>query len=59
MLPVWGKADLGADIPASVVSWPDVMNPPKRDITTEIVDGDSPQDIAEKLAEKIMAEKVL
>lgn len=58
-IPVWSKADLGADIPGAVVSWPDVMNPPKRDITTEIVDGDNPQDIAGKLAEKIMAEKVL
>jgi hypothetical protein len=35
------------------------MNPPVREISTEIVEGESPQEIAEVLADKIMAEKVL
>ena len=59
VVPVWGLSDLGIDIPASVVTWPEVMNPPVKDITTEIIEGDSPQEIAEKLADKILAEKVL
>ncbi len=58
-VPVWSLADLGLDGLAPAVSWPEVMNPPKREITTEIIAGDSPADIAEKLADKIMAEKVL
>jgi electron transfer flavoprotein beta subunit len=58
-IPVWGLSDLGIETPASVVTWPDVMNPPVKDITTEIIEGSSPQEIAEKLADKIMAEKVL
>jgi len=41
------------------VKWPDIQVPPVREITTEVVEGDSPQDIAEKLADKIMGEKVL
>ncbi|MBN1145945.1 MAG: electron transfer flavoprotein subunit beta/FixA family protein [Anaerolineales bacterium] len=58
-IPTWSLADLGIAAPASVVRWPDVENPPVREITTEIVSGDSPTDIAEKLVEKILEEKVL
>ena len=58
-VPVWGLADLGIDAPAAVVSWPEVMNPPVQEISNEIIEGGTPQEIAEKLAEKIMAEKVL
>ena len=58
-VPVWGVADLGIEAPASVISWPEVMNPPVREISNEIIEGGSPQEIAEKLADKIMAEKVL
>jgi hypothetical protein len=35
------------------------MNPPSRETVCEIIGGDSPEAIAEILAEKIMAEKVL
>jgi electron transfer flavoprotein alpha/beta subunit len=41
------------------VRWPEIMNPPAREVKTEIVAGGSPQEIAEKLAEKIFEEKVL
>jgi electron transfer flavoprotein beta subunit len=58
-VPVWNLGDLGIQAPTAVVSWPDVMNPPEREITNEIIQGDSPQEIAEKLADKIMAEKLL
>jgi len=36
-----------------------VLNLPKREIVTEIITGDTPEQIAEKLADKIMVEKVL
>ena len=58
-IPAWGLDDLGADAPTSAVSWVELMNPPGRDVTTEIIAGESPQEIAAKLADKIMAEKVL
>jgi electron transfer flavoprotein beta subunit len=58
-VPIWGLADLGIEAPAAVVSWPEVMNPPAREISNEIIEGESPQEIAQELAEKIMAEKVL
>lgn len=58
-VPVWGLGELGIEAPDAAVSWPAVMNPPVREITNEIITGDSPQEIAEKLADRIMAEKVL
>lgn len=58
-IPLWSLADLGISAPAAKVSWPQVHNPPVRDVTTEIIGGSSAQEIAEKLADKIMAEKVL
>jgi electron transfer flavoprotein beta subunit len=58
-IPTWSLADLGMAAPKSVVRWPEVMNPPARLVTTEMITGSSPQEIAEKLADKILAEKVL
>ncbi|MFN2195059.1 MAG: electron transfer flavoprotein subunit beta/FixA family protein [Anaerolineales bacterium] len=58
-IPVWSLADLEISAPQARIKWPEVYNPPSRDISTEIITGDSPQDIAEKLADKILAEKVL
>ena len=55
----WGLADINLAVSAPAVSWPMLANPPQREITTEILTGSSPQEIAEKLAEKILAEKVL
>jgi len=58
-IPTWTVADLGVDAPASAVIWPEVWNPPAREISCEMITGDSPEEIAEKLADRIMAEKVL
>jgi hypothetical protein len=35
------------------------MNPPARETAVEMITGDSPAEIADKLADKILAEKVL
>jgi len=58
-IPVWSLDDLGLSAPTSVVKWPEVHSPVTREISTTIVEGDSPQEIAEKLVDKIMEEKVL
>jgi electron transfer flavoprotein beta subunit len=58
-IPVWSLDDLGISAAAVAVRWPEVVNPPAREVKTELISGDSPQDIAEKLAEKILEEKVL
>lgn len=59
VIPTWSLADLGMAAPEKKVRWPEVMNPPVREVTTEMISGDSPQEIAEKLVEKILGEKVL
>jgi electron transfer flavoprotein beta subunit len=58
-IPVWTLADLGIAAPTAVVQWPDVSLPPVREVKTEMITGGSPQEIAEKLADKILEEKVL
>ena len=58
-IPVWSLSDLDVTAPAPVVTRSELMNPPARDTTVEIITGESPAEIAEKLADKILAEKVL
>jgi len=58
-IPEWSLADLGLTAPGISVRWPDLMNPPVREVTNEIITGDNPEQIADLLAEKILGEKVL
>ena len=58
-IPLWDLAEVKMDAPASVVTWPEVFNPPAQEISNEIIEGGSPEEIAAKLADKIMEEKVL
>ncbi|MCX6067796.1 MAG: electron transfer flavoprotein subunit beta/FixA family protein [Chloroflexi bacterium] len=58
-IPLWSLADLGVSAPATVVSRTELLNPPSRDVACEIISGESPEAIAEALAGKILAEKVL
>jgi electron transfer flavoprotein beta subunit len=58
-IPTWSLAEMGISAPVSVISWPEVMNPPSREITCEMITGSSPEEIAETLASKLLAEKVL
>lgn len=58
-IPVWSLADLGIEAPAAVVTRIELMNPPVRETVVEMITGETPEAIAETLAEKILAEKVL
>lgn len=58
-LPVWTLADLDIDAPPISVRWPEITNPPVSEVTNEIISGDSPEEIAKILADKIIEEKVL
>jgi electron transfer flavoprotein beta subunit len=58
-IPVWTLADLGISAPAPVVKRTELMNPPVQETSIEIISGESPAEIADKLADKILAEKVL
>jgi electron transfer flavoprotein beta subunit len=58
-IPTWSLAGLGIAAPVSVIAWPEIMNTPSREVICELITGSSPQEIADTLAEKILAEKVL
>lgn len=58
-IPVWSLAELGIEAPVSVIEWPELINPPSREVSCEIIEGGSPEEIAETLADKIIGEKVL
>ena len=58
-IPVWSLSDLGIGAPAAVIKRSELLNPPARETTIDIITGDSPEAIAETLVEKILAEKVL
>lgn len=58
-IPAWSLADLGLSSLKANVTWPEIMNPPQRQITTEMIAGSTPEEIAESLVDKIMAEKIL
>ena len=54
----WSLTDLGLDAPASMGRRAGFFAP-VRDVPCEFISGDSPEEIAEKLAGKILAENVL
>jgi len=58
VIPVWGLQDLGAEASSPVVAWSGVEAVQAADIQVEMIAG-SPQEIAEKLAGKIMEAGVL
>lgn len=59
VIPIWTLADIGLGNLQSNVSWLEIYNPPQRQITTEMITGGSPQEIADSLAEKILTEKII
>jgi electron transfer flavoprotein beta subunit len=58
-IPVWSLGDLGVSAPEPIVKRTELMNPPAQQTSIEIISGESPAEIADKLSDKILAEKVL
>ncbi len=59
-IPVWDAAAIGlSQVPSPVLSWPEVVAPPKIEVQCEIIQGDTPQATGERLAERLIAEKVI
>ena len=58
-IPIWSLNDLEVSAPAPIVTRTELMDPPARDTKVEIITGENPAEIADKLADKILAEKVL
>ena len=58
-IPTWTLADLDILAPESKVSWPEIISPLKREVSSEIITGSNPEEVAAKLADKIIAEGIL
>lgn len=58
-IPTWTLADLGIPAPAPAVTWPALTNPPSREVACEFISGETPQEIAQNLVDRLIAEKVL
>jgi electron transfer flavoprotein beta subunit len=58
-IPVWSLSDLGVSAPEPVVKRTELRNPPVQETSIEIIAGETPAEIADKLADKILAEKIL
>jgi len=58
-IPTWALADLGIPAPENRVSWPEILSPPPREGSGDLITGASPEEIAGKLADKLIAEGVL
>lgn len=59
VIPVWGMKGLGLEALSAVVEWAGAEEVPPREVQVEIISGGSPQEIAEKLASRILEEKAL
>lgn len=58
-IPVWGLADLGIEAGERKTQVQELAEPPKREGEVEMIEGDSPTEIAGKLADKLIEEKVI
>ncbi len=55
----WSLPQIGIPAPSAVVETLSLMNVPVREVICELVTGGNPQEIAERLADKILGEKLL
>ena len=58
-IPTWSLADLAMEVPVVHVSWPKLSSPPAQESKNEFIEGANAQEIAEKLADLIIAKGVL
>lgn len=58
-IPVWDVAELGADMGSPKTQVAQLSNPPAKEGDVEIIEGDSVDEVAGKLADKLIEEKVI
>ena len=58
-IPVWTAADLGVELPRAATEILGYANPPKRDVTTEMIQAGDAEANARALVERLLEEKVL
>ena len=59
-IPEWSAGDIGlAEVPKAALSWPKVFAPPKIETECEFIEGEAAEEIATKLADRLLEEKVI
>lgn len=59
-IPLWSAEELGlAELPSPALTWPEVFAPPKVETECEMIEGETPEEIAAKLADRLLEEKVI
>ncbi|OGO17378.1 MAG: hypothetical protein A2Z14_12000 [Chloroflexi bacterium RBG_16_48_8] len=59
-IPLWTAVDLGLTaVPSPAMTWPEIFAPLKIETKCEFIEGETPVVIAEKLADRLMEEKVI
>jgi len=58
-IPRWSLADLGMELPVNRIAWHEVVEPPQRTVSTEIIRGKDAAETAKILVDKIMSEGVV
>jgi len=58
-IPTIAAADLGVDMATNRVNWTNIRKPEERTTEVQIIEGDTAQEKAAKLADALMAEKVI
>ena len=58
-IPVWSAAELGIELPAAATTALRYVNPPARNVSTEIIKGENVDAKAQILVERLFEEKVL
>jgi electron transfer flavoprotein beta subunit len=58
-IPIWSAADIGmSEVPGPALQWPEIIAPPKVETHCEMITG-TPEEIASKLAARLIEEKVI
>jgi electron transfer flavoprotein beta subunit len=58
-IPTWSLSQIGIPAPAVVIEYVSIEDAPVREVVCELVAGANPQEIGERLADKILGEKLL
>lgn len=59
-IPTWSAADAGLEqVPESTIAWPEIFAPPSVETEVELIEGETPREKAEKLADRLLEEKVI
>jgi electron transfer flavoprotein beta subunit len=59
-IPIWSLSDVDMDeAEKAALTWPKIFAPPKVETKVEMIEGETPEELAAKLADRLIEEKVL